>query len=153
VTETERYLPAGWPLPKLDEFNRPFFTSGALMLQQCKECGVVQHPAGEICDACGGSNFEYVKYAATGTVSSYTIVHHPPHPILRELVPYNVVIVQLDSPSHLQVIGNLIDVAPDDVQVGLRVAGTWTKALTSDEEGGIKLLHWQLADDRPSGRF
>ena len=38
------YMPDGWTLPQVDDWNRAFFTTGKLMVQHCTDCDRVQHP-------------------------------------------------------------------------------------------------------------
>src|SRR4051812_20454505 len=117
TTTSERYMPQSWTMPALTEHNRPFFTSGALTLQRCTDCDTVQHPPGEVCSTCQSFAFEYVHVAPTGVVESYSIVHHAVNPMLRDRLPYNVVVVALDEYPQVHIVGNVIDIAPDEVQV------------------------------------
>ena len=72
-------------LPALTDLNRDWFTRGELTLQECAACGVVQHPPEEVCHACGSTSFTTRVVAPTGTVHSYTIVHHAVHPALADV--------------------------------------------------------------------
>ena len=46
-------LPEGWTLPVLTPFNRDWFTTGEIAIQECEACATLQHPPEEICHACG----------------------------------------------------------------------------------------------------
>lgn len=59
----------------------------------------------------------------TGTLVSFTICHPPVLPAFAERVPYNAVVVQLDEGPFI--VSNLVDVANEDLAVGLRVAVTF----------------------------
>jgi len=125
---TARYLPEEWTLPDVTPENEAFFTGGRdgeLRVQRCRVCATVQHPPNEVCQACQSMDFEYVVVAPSGTVASYTIVHHPVHPSLRPVVPYNVVVVSLDEHPDVRIVGNVIDAEPAEVEVGLPVVCTW----------------------------
>src|SRR6185295_13554780 len=111
----DRYLPGGWTLPALTDENRAFFTSGELRLQHCRACGAVQHPPADVCSTCQGLELDDVPAEPVGSVASYTIVHHPLHPMLKDAVPYNVVIVSLRDHPELRIVGNLVDVRPDEI--------------------------------------
>jgi 3-oxo-4,17-pregnadiene-20-carboxyl-CoA hydratase alpha subunit len=145
VLSSERYMPADWPLPQVNDFNRSFFTQDSLMLQKCAGCQAIQHPPGEFCYSCGVFDFEYVEADARGTISSYTIVHHPVHEMLVPLVPYNVIVVELDAYPHVQIVGNLVDATNDDARIGTAVVGVWTDPLNSDFQEPVRLLQWRLA--------
>jgi len=59
----------------------------------------------------------------TGTVASYTICHPPVLPAFADRAPYNAVVVELDEGPFL--VSNLVDVANDDLAVGMRVTVTF----------------------------
>jgi len=46
--------------------------------------------------------------ARTGTVHSFTVVHHSVADALDAVVPYTVVLVSLDAAPQLRVVGNLV---------------------------------------------
>jgi uncharacterized protein len=128
---TARYLPQEWTLPAITPENEAFFCGGRegeLRLQRCVGCATVQHPPSEVCVNCQSMDFEYIAVAPTGTVVSYTIVHHPVHPSLRPMVPYNVVVVSVDEHPLVRIVGNVIDVEPAGVEIGLPVTCTWAEA-------------------------
>jgi uncharacterized OB-fold protein len=137
-------LPADWALPALTPFNRPWFTSGAMSIQQCATCGVLQHPPEEICHECAGMTFATAVLVPTGTVCSYTIVHHSVNPRLDGVVPYAVVLVALDDAPHVRVVGNLLDVPVEEIAIGMPVTATWEE-LAADDGETILLPQWQRA--------
>jgi uncharacterized protein len=126
-------LPRDWALPAIDGTNRAWFTSGALALQQCAVCNALQHPPEEICHVCGSMQFVTRTVARTGTVHSYTIVHHAVHPALGASVPYAVVLVALDDVPEIRVVGNLLDAAMTEVVIGLPVEAVWEERPTGDD--------------------
>lgn len=140
-----RFWPEGWSLPLLDDKSRPFFTSGHLVVQKCTACGTVQHPPEDVCHKCLAMTFEYPEAKGTGTVYSYTIVHHPVHPLMAEMVPYAVVLVALDDYPHVRYTGNLIGVAPDDVRIGLPVRVTFESVQDDAQETTLTLPQWQAS--------
>ena len=149
MTDTQRssrYLPEEWTLPLLTDENTPFFTSGELLIQTCAACGSVQHPPEELCRACQAMEFEYVAARPTGVVESFTVVHHAVHPLLKAVVPYNVVVVVLDEHPDVHIVGNVIDVAPGDVEIGMSVTATWAEvAATAEQPETMYLLQWSQA--------
>ena len=80
--------------------------------------------------------------APTGTVYSYTIVHHAVHPALEGAVPYAVVLVALDEVPQVRVVGNLLDVVLNDVEIGLPVEAVWEERSTEDG-GKVLLPQWR----------
>jgi uncharacterized OB-fold protein len=131
-------LPRDWALPAIDRTNRAWFTSGALALQQCAACRALQHPPEEICHVCGSMEFVTRTVPPTGTVHSYTIVHHAVHPALEAAVPCAVVLVAVDEVPDVRVVGNLLGVAMSEVAIGLPVETVWEERPT--EDGTVVLL-------------
>jgi len=144
MTGEKRYLPSSLPLPEVSEQTRAFLTTGRLELQTCRACGSAQHPPGELCFSCGGFTFDYVVAEPVGTISSWTVVHHVTHPSLRDAVPYNVVIVELDGHPHVRIVGNLVDGDRGDLSIGRRVRGEWTEPLESEEQEPVQLHQWHV---------
>jgi uncharacterized OB-fold protein len=137
-------MPERWTLPGLDDFNRPFFTTGRLALQECAACTTVQHPPEEVCHACQGTDFGVREVAGRGIVYSFVIVHHAANPSLTDRVPYAVILVSLEELPEVRIVGNLLDVAPDRVAIGLPVTAVW-ETIEADGET-IQLPQWRLAD-------
>ncbi len=135
-------LPEDWTLPAVDVLNEAFFRSGRLVLQRCTGCATVQHPPEELCHRCQGRSFEEAQSEGRGTVYSYTVVHHPPHPKLSDAVPYTVVLVRLDDHPAVRITGNLVGVAPEAVSIGLPVRAFWDEI--DDEDGAVlRLPQWE----------
>jgi len=128
-----RYLPDSWTLPELSDENREFFTSAELRIQRCLACGTVQHPPTDVCRHCRSFEFDHVVARGAGTVESFTIVHHPVHPMLKAAVPYNVVVVALDDYPDVRIVGNVTDVPPSELEVGLPVRATWSEIPPADD--------------------
>jgi uncharacterized protein len=130
---SKRFLPDEWIVPAITPENRAFFTSGELRLQRCRSCAVVQHPPGEICHSCQAMEFDYIGARPQGVVETFTIVHHVVHPMLKQNVPYNVAVISLRDYPHVRIVGNVIDVAPEQMRIGLAVSCTWAEVR---REGG-----------------
>jgi uncharacterized OB-fold protein len=64
----------------------------------------------------------------TGVVFSFTIVHHPAHPAMKTVVPYNIVVVDFPAYDHVRLVSNLIDVLPQEIRIGMEVSLTWETA-------------------------
>ena len=135
-------LPPDWGLPQITPVNREWFTSGALAIQQCSDCGTLQHPPEEICHSCGGMSFGTSVLAPRGTVHSYTVVHYPANPALADAVPYTVVLVSLDDAPEIRVVG---DIEVDgSVEIGMPVVPYWDER-AADDGTVILLPRWRAA--------
>jgi hypothetical protein len=94
-----------------------------LRLQRCVDCGAFRFHPRPRCPECRSADATWDAVAGTGTVASYTIVHPPVLPAFADRVPYNAVVVQLDEGPFM--VSNLVDVANDDLAVGMRVEVTF----------------------------
>jgi uncharacterized OB-fold protein len=144
-------MPEGWALPAVDDANREWFTSGAVTVQRCQQCGTRQHPPEELCHHCGALDLGHEVLAPTGTVHSYTVAHYPVNRALADAVPYAVVLVSLDDAPELRVVGNVVDVAPDAISIGMRVVATWEER-SIDDGTVIQLPLWRAADEPTNTR-
>jgi uncharacterized OB-fold protein len=132
----------GWLLPALDEANREFFTSGKISVRECTGCGTIQHPPEDLCHSCGGYEFRGREVAGAGTIYSHTVVRHPVHPDLSDRIPYTVVLVSLDELPEVRITGNLLELAPEHVRVGLAVRAVWEKVVNPETNETLQLPQW-----------
>ncbi|MFI5954529.1 bifunctional MaoC family dehydratase N-terminal/OB-fold nucleic acid binding domain-containing protein [Cryptosporangium sp. NPDC051539] len=120
------------PEPKPTGVIRPvisrdtaFFWEGAaareLRVQKCGACGVLRHPPGPFCIACGSDDVGFVIASGRGTVFSYVVHHHPPVP--GRTAPYVVALVELEE--GVRILGEVTDVDPEVVRIGTPVSVTW----------------------------
>jgi hypothetical protein len=146
----ERYLPRGWTLPALTPWNRPFFTTERLMIQVCAVCdeaGVgAQHPPLDFCHRCQGDALEYREASGAGVVDNFSVVHHAGSALLKEALPYNVALVELDDHPGLLVLGNVVNPDwPDRLHIGAAVRVEFAEVPDPDEPGTtLRLPQWRL---------
>jgi uncharacterized OB-fold protein len=110
------------PVPAITDAMRPFFAAARdhrLVVQRCVACGTLRFPAREICTQCVSRDVEWAPVAGRGTVFSYSIVHQVYDPGFASLVPYAVVIVELEEGVRL--VSNLVDCRPADIRIGMPV--------------------------------
>ena len=108
--------------------TRPFWDACVrreLRLQRCVGCGRFRHPPLPGCPHCGSAASEWPLLSGRGRLFSFTVVHHPALPSLQGDVPYNVVVVELDGAPGARLIGNVIDVEPAGLRIGLEVEIAW----------------------------
>src|SRR5439155_17257307 len=79
--------------PYLEEVAR----RGKLVLRQCLPCGYMRYPPGPGCPVCGSLDWEWSEVSGKGTIYSYEIVTQAIQTGFRDLVPYAVVLVELDE--------------------------------------------------------
>ena len=102
-----------------------FFWEGTarheLRIQRCGGCGTLRHPPGPMCAVCGFARPEYDVAAGTGEVYSYVVHRHPPVPGRR--LPIVIALVQLTE--GVRMVGELLDIDPERVRIGLPVRVTF----------------------------
>jgi len=140
-TSSEPVLGDDWTLPGISKLNKEWFTSGTLAVQTCTACGALQHPPEEVCHGCGAFTFTTTEVAPRGTVHSYTVAHYPANRALADHVPYAVVLVSLDEHPEIRVIGNVLEVPPEDVRIGMPVVATWQERTNAEGEI-VQFLQW-----------
>jgi len=69
--------------------------------------------------------WEWAEVSGRGTVHSFTIVHHPLIPSLRDLTPYDIVLVELEEGPRI--ISNMVDTPHEDVHIGMPVVVTFQR--------------------------
>jgi len=106
-----------------DERTQPFWDAavqGRVSAPRCDACGTFVLPPKPYCFECLGQSFTWVDLPGTGTIYTFTIVRHPLHPGLKDVVPYASGIVELDGTqgAGARLMGNIIGCEPDDVSIG-----------------------------------
>jgi len=117
------------PVPGLDD--REFWEQcqqRRLMFQRCIDCGKVRHPPAPGCKACGSFESDCVEAGDDAELFSYTVVHHAAHEAVRGSVPYNIAIVRYPALDDVRIVSNVIDVASDDLRIGMPLSLVWEKA-------------------------
>lgn len=136
--------PPGLPIPQPAEEAEPFFDAlkeGRLVIQHCLSCGALAYPPGAMCRACGGTEFDWQQVSGEGEVYSYVVTHQAVHPALQGYTPMATVEVAL--PEGLRLTTNLIDVPPDEVEIGLPV-----EVVFEDVGDGVVLPLFRRQDGR-----
>jgi uncharacterized OB-fold protein/acyl dehydratase len=109
---------------------------GELRIQHCPTCGRLRHPPGPMCPSCGTEKQDWIVARGRGTVFSYVVHHHPKVP--GKQLPFVVALVELDE--GVRMLGELIDVDPAEVLIGMPVEVALTRI---DDE--LTLPFWRPA--------
>ncbi|HEY3724213.1 MAG TPA: Zn-ribbon domain-containing OB-fold protein [Acidimicrobiia bacterium] len=107
-------------LPRLTDLNRDFWTggqAGELRFQRCQECGYYNHPPSPICPVCHSKNLAFEVVSGRASLWTYTVNYQAwmPGPEL----PYVLAIVAFPEQEGLRLTTNLLDVAPEDLEIGM----------------------------------
>jgi len=110
-----------------------------LIGSRCTVCGSAHFPPREVCPTCGRRSIgkmEELKLSGEGEVLTYSIVHEAPSQLEMQK-PYVIAIVQMAE--GVRVTGQVIDVEPDEVKIGMRVRTTLRKL---SEDGAAGTIHY-----------
>jgi 3-oxo-4,17-pregnadiene-20-carboxyl-CoA hydratase alpha subunit len=130
--------PAGPPRPRppINRDNQFFWdgvAEGELRIQRCMSCKALRHPPGPMCPQCRSLEWDFIVASGKGTVYSHVIHHYPPMPQYGS--PHNVVLIDLEE--GVRFVSNLLDIANEDVKVGLPVR---IKFVTVDDDYVLPLF-------------
>ena len=113
-------------LPRLDDANRHFWTSGEdgkLRFLRCQRCGYWIHPPSPRCPSCLSKELEAEAVSGQATLHTFTINHQPWYPGLDP--PYVIAIVELPEQKGLRLTTGIVGCAPDDVEIGMPLQVTF----------------------------
>jgi uncharacterized OB-fold protein len=115
------------PLPDLDDpVSAPFWreaAEGHLSFQRCSACGYLRWPAAALCPECWSRDAVWTPVSPDGAVWSFGVYERAFVTAFEGAVPYVVALVELDAGPRL--IANIVDIAPSDVVVGMRVTAVF----------------------------
>ncbi len=155
MTIKAQYLGMPLDISELDAENLEYFrycAGHAFHLQACTACGLLRYPPTTACPWCADPGARWTPVEGSGTVHSYTEVHHAIQPAFRDHVPYLVLLVDLDTQKGvptaeeaLRVVGNLTTpegrLAPPELvrKIGI---GTRVRMVFTDIAPGLALPQW-----------
>ncbi len=123
---SERFFPDSMPPPVADTITLPFWQAAAehrLVVQRCTACEHTRLPPAPVCPECRSADSDFMEVSGRGEVYTYTIVHRPI--AAGQKLPYVVAVIALEDAGGVRIISNLVDVNPDEVEIGLPVDLVW----------------------------
>lgn len=138
--------PVGLTQSFADERNEPFWKAAAegnLIASKCDECGTFILPPKPYCFECLGQSFTWVDLPGTGTIYTFTVVRHPLHPGLKDVVPYIAGIIELDGTqgAGARLMGNIFGVDPEAVKIGDKVEVDFEPIADVDDYAMMRFRH------------
>lgn len=123
---TQGFYPPGLEQSFADERTQPFWDAareGRLIGYRCDGCGTFHVPPKPYCYECLGTEFTWTDLTGTGTIYTFTIIRHPLHPGLKDVVPYVSGIIDVDGTqgAGARLMGNIFGCVPEDVKIGDKV--------------------------------
>ncbi len=117
------------PVPKAGAYvaTAPFWDGarrGELVLQYCRDTNRFQHYPRPVSLATGSRNVEWRAVSGNGTIYACTTLRIP-GPGIDGRLPLVIATVELDEGVRL--LANILDAAPEQVRIGLRVALAWDR--------------------------
>jgi uncharacterized OB-fold protein len=112
--------------PPASEDAAPFWDAtrrGELVLPWCRACERPFWYPRAVCPKCLGDAIEWRPASGAGVVYAASVQHLPGPGRDAADGPYVVVLVELAE--GVRVMGNVLECAPDEVRVGMRVRVTW----------------------------
>ena len=113
--------PAFRLLPRVDQDNRFFWTSGAdgrLRFLRCAHCRYYVHPPAPRCPECLSEGVVPEEVSGRATVVAHTVNVHSWIPGSE---PYVIGLVAIDEQPSVRLTTNLVDVEPEDIRDGMPV--------------------------------
>ncbi len=139
MTTTERPRPAGY------DDHRPFWdgaAAGRLVVQRCTQCGAVRWPPRILCGACLSPEVEWVEATPTGSLFTWTVIHHTTLAGFKDDPPYAVGLVEVTVAGGLvRMLGGIRGCAPSELQVGMALRAQFEVV----DDGA--LVNWVLVGD------
>jgi uncharacterized OB-fold protein len=115
------------PLPQPDAETAFFWEAtqrGELHILRCNACGTYIHLPRPACRACGGTDLAPARVSGRGVVHSFTVTHFP---LPGFEPPFAVALIELEEQAGLRMASNVVDVPPDELEIGLPVEVTFEK--------------------------
>lgn len=138
-----------FPVPVPDRDTKPFWDAtarGELVIQRCGNCSTFLWQPRPVCSSCQTPGPVWTKVSGDGKVASWAVMRPPTLPSYAEMVPFVVLLVELDE--HVRLLGYLVDDAgrmlkTDGEAEGLRM-GRRVK-VRFHEQAGFRLPSWTIA--------
>jgi uncharacterized OB-fold protein len=116
------------PTPEPDDVSAFYWRGaavGELLVLRCAACGYLSHPPDVACARCGAAVLDPEPMSGLGAVYTFTVVRQAFDPEFLPEVPYVVALVELDE--GVRMLGELVDVEPAAVSVGMPVEVALTR--------------------------
>jgi uncharacterized OB-fold protein len=120
MSQLEHVVEVLRPAPVITSDSEPYWAAareGRLVVQECAGCGRRHHPPRPLCPDCHSPDQVPRETGGTGTVYSYSLLHHPQNPVFD----YPVVAVLVDLDEGPRILSAMPWVDPAAVAIGLRV--------------------------------
>jgi uncharacterized protein len=90
-----------------------------LVFQRCGKCGEWLHPPRPMCHKCKSFDLRWEKSTGKGTIYSFVIFTKEVSPLY--MIPYEVVLVEMEDEKPVRMIANVLDIKPEELYIGMPV--------------------------------
>jgi uncharacterized OB-fold protein len=136
-------MEAKLPAPVVNADSLPYWNAAReqrLVIRKCQACSQLHFMPRHLCPYCWSDQLEWVDAEGSGRVHSFTIMRRASDPAFAHLVPYALVLVDLDEGPRMM--ANLVGADALDVGIGDRVQVTF-----EDRGEGAMLPQFTRATD------
>lgn len=105
---------------------------GEIVLQRCRDCGVVQHRPRGLCVTCLSDDIEHFVASGRGTVYTCTVTYQNQAKGFAEACPYVMAYVELEEGPRL--LTNIVGCDPETVTIGMAVKPDFAHQERTDGE-------------------
>lgn len=112
-----------------------------LTIPRCRYCEAYQWPPRPTCPRCHHRDFAWKRVPGTGIVYSTTRVGRTSLPGFERLTPYDVVIVELDPPISVRLVGSL-----DGFYAAMPAIGAAVAVSFQPPSDGVTMPVWSLVE-------
>jgi len=90
-----------------------------LVFQRCGSCGTWHHPPRPMCHKCKSYDLKWEKSTGKGKIYSWVTFTREVNPLY--MVPFEVVLVEMDDEAGVRFISNMIDCKSEEIYIGMPV--------------------------------
>jgi len=113
------------PVPVVTAESEVFYSGlkeRRFLVPRCRSCDAYNWTPYPACRSCQSMDLEWVEVSGRGTIYTFTEIHVGARPFTTD-GPYIWAFAQLEEgPRPLIVMGNLIGVGPEEIQIGMPVS-------------------------------
>ncbi|MDI6795679.1 MAG: Zn-ribbon domain-containing OB-fold protein [Desulfatibacillaceae bacterium] len=116
------------PLPIVQPWSEAFWAGareGKLLLQHCKECSATIFYPRKFCPECWSADIEWRQASGKATVYTFSTAYDMVEPRFWADLPYTIAYVDLAEGPRMMT--RIVDCAPEDIKVGMKVEVTFHK--------------------------
>jgi hypothetical protein len=126
-------LPADLIVLKPDPWTEPYWRATAehrLVVPRCTACGTYRFPPTPFCFNCRTQEVDWVEHDGAGEIYSFTVIRHAVITPVADSLPLVAAVVELPGTGGCRIIGNVVDVDPEAVTIGMPVRVDWYDVAT-----------------------